>query len=408
MKIYQVGGAVRDRLMGIEPHDIDYVVIGATPQELIAKGFHQVGKNFPVFINPENGFEYALARKEIKIGPKHTDFEFVFSPSTTLEEDMERRDFTCNALAYDEESKTIIDYHNGKEDIKNKILRAVNPSHFIEDPLRVLRLCRFAAQLDFTPDQGTLELASKMVAQNTLQYLSAERLWQEIYKALQTSHFEKFIITARQCGALKEILPEIELLFQTPERTDFHPEGNSGAHTLLCLKQVTEAAAKIKFAVLLHDIGKTLTPKDILPSHHNHDHAGLEIIKKICSRLKIPNDFRDFALLCCKQHMKLHLVRQMRLGTLVDFASAFLKNSTLKDFIEVCHADFLGRDYHITDEEKSTFKQNADFLRKVVDILKNIKASDMPNFNQMPKDKIFAEKFRQFQISVLKQFLNKS
>ena len=410
MKIYQVGGAVRDKLMGITPHDIDYVVVGADAQELLDKGFHQVGKGFPVFINPKNGSEYALARKEIKTGQKHTDFKFIFDKTITLKEDIERRDFTCNALAYDEENDIIIDYHNGEKDIKNKLLRVVNPKHFVEDPLRVLRLCRFAAQLDFTPTQDTLELASKMVAQGMLQHLSAERLWQEIYKALQTPRFEKFIMVARQCNALKEILPEVELLFQTPERTDFHPEGNSGDHTMLCLKQVANNSAKIKFATLLHDIGKTLTPKEILPSHHLHEISGLELIKNICRRLKVPNDLRNFALLCCKQHMKLHLVQKMRAGTMVNFTLALLKQPyDLEDFITVCKADFFGRAYICSAEECSDFKANELYLKKAADVLKEIKASNMPNFNEIPKDKTFAEKFRQYQIQQLQlRFIKKS
>ena len=407
MKIYQVGGAVRDKVMNVRPQDIDYVVVGATIDEMKKMGFHQVGKNFPVFINPQNGSEYALARKERKTGNKHNEFEFIFDPSVTLKEDLERRDFTCNALAYDEETQEIIDEYNGLNDIKNKCLRAVNPTHFVEDPLRVLRLCRFTAQLDFTPTKKTLDLASRMVKEGMLQHLSSERIWQEILKALQTPRFEKFIETARTCEALKEILPEVEMLFQTPERTDFHPEGNSGAHTLLCLKQVAQSSAIIKFAVLLHDIGKTQTPKEILPSHHNHDYAGLELIKKICFRLKIPNEFKNFALLCCKQHMKLYLIRQMRLGTLVDFASNFLREDILESFISVCHADFFGRAYQISDEEKEIFLKNTTFLQKVTTILKDIKASDMPNFNEIPKDKDFAEHFRQYKIHQLKLRLSK-
>ena len=407
MKIYQVGGAVRDKLMGLTPHDTDYVVVGATPQELLSLGFHQVGKDFPVFISPKNKCEYALARKEIKTGNKHTDFEFVFDNTVTLADDLERRDFTCNALAYDEETNTIIDLHNGQQDIKNKLLRTVNPTHFVEDPLRVLRLCRFAAQLDFTPTQDTLELASSMVVQGMLQHLSAERIWQEIYKALQTPHFDKFIVIARQCGALKEILPELELLFQTPERLDFHPEGNSGEHTLLCLRQIPQASAKIKFATLLHDIGKTLTPKEILPSHHNHETSGLPLIRQICQRLKVPNDFKNFALLCCKQHMKLFLVQKMRLGTLVDFVLSLSGlPSNLQDFITVCRADFFGRACSISDKDTDFFNANGAYLKKVAAILKNIKASDIPNFASIPKDKTFAEKLKQYQISVLKKSLD--
>ena len=216
MKIYQVGGAVRDKLMNRSPQDIDYVVVSSTPEEMLNKGFKQVGKNFPVFINPTNKCEYALARKEIKTGNKHTDFKFIFDESVSLEEDLMRRDFTCNAIALDEETSQIIDPFNGANDIKNKILKHINSKHFIEDPLRILRMCRFAAQLNFDIAPKTFLLATQMVSDGLLKYLSPERIWQEILKALQTNNFELFITAAQQCGALQQILPEIVSLFSIP------------------------------------------------------------------------------------------------------------------------------------------------------------------------------------------------
>lgn len=403
MKIYQVGGAVRDKLMGIPAHDTDYVVVGATPQQMLEEGYKQVGKDFPVFINPQNQCEYALARKEIKTGPKHTDFKFIFSPDITLSEDLKRRDFTCNALAFDEETGTIFDEHNGIEDIKNKILRHVNTEHFVEDPLRVLRLCRFAAQLGFEIATETLDLAKQMVNSGMLDYLTPERIWQEIFKALKTFRVDKFIETARACGALKIILPEIDHLFDTPERLDFHPEGNSGAHTLLCLKQAANETPLVKFAVLTHDVGKALTPKETLPSHHKHDFNGLEVIRGLCQRLKVPNRFKDFALAACANHMKLHLIRQMRPGKVVDFVAVLTGNhqNDIDNFIAVCRADYFGRSREINADEKNEFENSAAYLRQAAQILTPLKASDMPDFDTLPKDNLLKEKFKNFKIQKL-------
>lgn len=402
MKIYQVGGSVRDKIMNLSSHDIDYVVIGSTIEEMLSLGFKQVGKDFPVFINPQDGSEYALARKEQKSGNKHGDFKFEFSSSISLKEDLIRRDFTCNALAIDSNTNQIIDYFNGQKDIREGILRHISP-HFVEDPLRVLRMCRFAAQLNFNIAPETMSLARQMVKDNMLAHLSAERIWQEIYRALETKNFDIFISAMQECGALAKIMPEVATLFSTPERLDYHPEGNSGAHTLLCLKNVALQSPKIKFATLLHDIGKTLTPKNVLPHHPGHDENGLILIKDLCSRLKVPNEYKNFALLCCQKHMKLHLVRQMRVSTLVDFASSLGKE--IDDFITVCQADFLGCGYKISQQEQQEFAKDASFLQQAYKILSDIKATDMPNFGTLPKDQSFGLRFREFKISVLKHRL---
>ena len=220
MKIYQVGGSVRDRLRGRQPQDYDYVVTGASPEEMLARGFVRVGKDFPVFLHPESKEEYALARKEIKTGCGHADFSFIFNPSVTLEEDLERRDFTCNAIAFDPQTDEYFDPFNGRKDIENRVLRHINTEHFQEDPLRVLRLCRFAAQLNFTPAPETLELVARMTAEGQLVHLSAERIWKELEKALRFPDFPRFVQTARTCGALEAVLPEVNRLWNTPERTD--------------------------------------------------------------------------------------------------------------------------------------------------------------------------------------------
>ncbi len=407
MKIYQVGGCVRDMLRGKKPQDFDYVVTGSSPQEMLALGYIEVGKSFPVFLHPQTKEEYALARKEIKTGPRHQDFKFIFSPDVSLEQDLERRDFTCNAIAYDPCNKTFIDPFNGKKDIQNKILRHINSEHFQEDPLRILRLCRFTAQLDFTPAPETIELVKRMTSSGMLSYLSPERIWKELEKALQFATFNNFLLTARTCGVLKFLLPEVEQLWHTPERTDYHPEGNSGDHTLLTLQQAQSGNALVRFALLFHDIGKTVTPANILPSHHKHEQNGLDIIRRICRRLKIPNNYRDFALFVCRNHMKFYKISEMRISTLTDFAEevAHLGSYGIENYIMVCKADAFGNLAPHTDEKETAFLTNEKKLRSVIKIITSSKATDMPNFALLPKDENFREKFRQYKIHLVKEFL---
>ena len=407
MKVYQVGGSVRDMLRGQNPQDYDYVVTQSSMQEMLSQGYIQVGKSFPVFLHPETKEEYALARKEIKTGSRHQDFQFIFSADVTLEEDLERRDFTCNAIAYDVENKVFIDPFNGRKDIENKILRHINSEHFQEDPLRILRLCRFSAQLDFTPAPETLELTKKMTESGMLSYLPPERIWKELEKALQFSHFDKFLDTARACGVLKILLPEVEQLWHTPEEKKWHPEGNSGKHTILTLKQIHSDNGLVRFALLLHDIGKTTTPKNILPSHHNHEQNGLEIIRNICNRLKVPNHYRDFALFVCRNHMKFYKISEMRIATLTDFAEevAHLEHKDIDNYIMACKADTFGNLTPHTEEKEKIFTQNEKKLRSVIKIITSVKATEMPNFENLPKDEHFKEKFRQYKISQVKKQL---
>lgn len=400
MKIYQVGGSVRDMLRGEQPQDYDYVVVGSDINEMLALGFIQVGKDFPVFLHPETKEEYALARKEIKTGPRHTDFEFVFDASVSLIDDLERRDFTCNAIAYDQESQIFIDPFNGQQDISNHILRHVNTEHFQEDPLRILRLCRFSAQLGYHTAPQTLVLVTQMTQAGMLDHLTPERVWKELEKALRFSTFPEFVRTARSCGALGVILPEVERLWNTPERTDYHPEGNSGEHTLLTLQQATSASSLVRFALLLHDIGKTITPAEILPSHHFHEINGLELIENICHRLHAPNSYRDFALMASKNHMKLCKVFEMRIGSLVDFCEEVsrLGTTNMDNFIEVCRADMYGCQRVIMAEEEALFATNVTKLQQVSQLLQPIRATDMPNYEKLPKDENFGKLYREYRI----------
>ena len=405
VKVYQVGGSVRDMVLERPPHDLDYVVVGATVKEMEDLGFKQVGKDFPVFFFFFTKDEYALARKEIKTGDKHTDFEFVFDPSISLEDDLQRRDFTCNALAYDVDKNQMVDLVGGVKDIQNKIIRHVNSEHFIEDPLRVLRMCRFAAQLDFEIAPETMRLATKMVKAGMLNHLTAERIWKETEKALASENFYKYIKTARDCGALSIILPEVDKLWSIPERVDYHPEGNSGAHTMLVLQKYKGNNPIINFALLLHDIGKTETPQDILPAHHNHEKRGDLLINQICCRLKVPNEFKNFALLACKNHMKFHQVKNMKVAKVFDFvnevSNKYKDRQLLENMIEICRCDTFGRDFNISQDEMKDFDLCCSRCRKVFDKISKIKAQDMPNFNELPKDKRFKDLYRQYRLKEL-------
>ena len=400
MQIFLVGGAVRDMVLGLPPHDSDYVVFGATPQQMLDRGFQRVGKDFPVFLHPQTHDEYALARKEVKTGDKHTDFKFVFGPQITPAEDMQRRDFTCNALMYDPESQKIIDLVGGVQDIQNRVIRHVNTEHFIEDPLRVLRMCRFAAKLDFDIAPETMKLAQDMTKTGMLKHLTSERIWKEIETALNTEHFDKFILTMRECGALNVVLPEVNKLWQIPERTDYHPEGNSGAHTILVLQQGYNLSPKIKFALLLHDIGKIQTPPDILPRHIGHDKAGVPLIEQICQRLKVPNQYRDFAVLVAENHMKFHCVPQMRNSKLVDFLGKLTDNfrngKQMIDFMRACKCDSYGHGNAQTADKNADVFAAAERCLHNFKIQRALKAADMPGFKTLPRDRTFKTRLLEY------------
>lgn len=409
MKIYQVGGCVRDMLLNKQPYDIDHVVVGATIKEMLDKGFLQVGKNFPVFLHPVTKQEYALARKEQKIGNKHTDFEFVFTPDITLAEDMQRRDFTINALAKDTNTGQIVDTVNGISDLEHKIIRHVNSEHFPEDPLRVLRMCRFAAKLDFSIASETMALAKQMVKSGMLLHLPPERIWMEVQKALETNHFEKFVRTAKECGALKVILPEIDKLWNIPEKLIYHPEANSGEHCMLALRKGENLLPKAKFALLLHDVGKIHTPKDVLPSHIGHDKNGIDIINNICKRLVVPNEYKKMALLVCKNHMKFALLPQMRISKKIDIISdislAFKSRETMEEFIDICRCDMLGRAKNIETANSDNFENAVKISRKIFNLAKDIHATDMPDFALLTKDKNFKQKYKEY---VIKRILEQT
>jgi len=374
-KVYLVGGAVRDLLLGREPHDRDYVVVGSTIDEMLAKGYKQVGKDFPVFLD-EDGDEYALARKERKSGDKHGDFEFDFNSNVTLEEDVLRRDFTVNALAMDD-CGNVIDYVDGKYDIKPHLLRAVRPETFVEDPLRVFRAARFSAQLDFEVEPLTKRLCWKMTQEGMLKHLSAERVWKELEKALQPGYAShKFFELLLEIHALDDWFPEFVDLANAKEQKKFHWSENSFKHTMIALQRVRDCSPVVKFAVAVHDLGKGNTPEDILPKHIGHDLRGLALIDALCDRLKAPNEYRDFAKTFCKNHMRCHKMGQMKLAKQYDLVRClsdnFKNGDILDDFINCTYADTFGEEVPSEYNDDSKFFAMCDRMRQIFNIMHGV------------------------------------
>jgi len=364
MKTYLVGGAVRDSLLGIPIKERDWVVVGATVKQMLDQGFKPVGKEFPVFLHPKTKDEYALARTEKKVARGYHGFEFQADPNVTLEEDLKRRDLTINAMAQNKDG-TIIDLFNGQQDLKNKILRHVSKA-FAEDPVRILRVARFASRFfDFTIAPQTIQLMRKMVQAGEVDALIAERVWQELERALSEKHPERFIEVLRECGALKIIFPEIDNLFGVPNPADWHPEIDSGIHTLMTLQQAVKLTGDpvIRFAVLVHDVGKAKTTKELLPKHHGHGKAGVAIVKSMCEQLHIPRKYQDLAELVTQYHGQCHKVDEYSpkaiLG-LLERLDAFRRPERFEKFIIACEADIRGR----KGFEKEAYPQ-ADLLRKI-------------------------------------------
>jgi tRNA nucleotidyltransferase (CCA-adding enzyme) len=378
MKIYLVGGAVRDALLQIPIKDKDFLVVGATANEMASLGYHQVGKDFPVFLHPKTQQEYALARIERKTGIGYDGFSCDASATVTLEEDLLRRDLTINALAQDEQGN-IYDPYGGQADLNNKLLRHVSDA-FIEDPLRVLRVARFAARLHslgFTIAKETLALMSNISQGGELDALTPERVWQECDKALNTDNPQVFFQVLRDCGALKALFPEIDNLFGIPQPEKWHPEIDTGIHTLLTLKQAALLSddISVRFAALVHDLGKALSPKEHLPKHHGHGQKGLGLIKQLCQRLRVPNDCKELALLVSDQHQNIHNAFALKASTvnsLFDKGDFWRKPQRLEKLLQVCKADLRGR----TGFENNPYPQ-ADYLLACFELAKGIPVSDI-------------------------------
>jgi tRNA nucleotidyltransferase (CCA-adding enzyme) len=349
MQIYLVGGAVRDKLLGLPVIEKDWVVLGETPKSMIKEGFKPVGKDFPVFLHPQSHDEYALARTERKTAPGYKGFIVHASPDVSLEQDLIRRDLTINAIAMTPEG-ALIDPYGGQRDLENKIFRHISPA-FAEDPVRILRVARFAARyqhLGFTLAEETRELMQAMVVAGEVDYLVPERVWAELFKALKESSPSAFFYTLKSCTALEKIFPEINALFGIPQPEQYHPEIDTGLHSMLCLEQAVLLSSnpEVRFAALVHDLGKGMTPKENWPHHYGHEKIGLPILEKLCARLRVPNAFRALAMHVMQYHTHCHKVFELRASTLTDVLialGAFKPNNTLADFLLACEADAKGR-----------------------------------------------------------------
>jgi tRNA nucleotidyltransferase (CCA-adding enzyme) len=349
MKIYRVGGAVRDRLLGEPPGDADWVVVGATQADMLDRGFRQVGADFPVFLHPETGEEYALARTERKTGRGYHGFDLDASADVTLDQDLARRDLTINAIAEDQDGQ-LIDPHGGAADIAARRLRHVSDA-FVEDPVRVLRAARFAARfahLGFELADETLELMTEMARNGEVDALVPERVWQETLKALTTNSPQTFFKVLRDCGALKVIFPEIDALFGVPQSARWHPEIDTGRHLLMVVEQATRLSAdtRVRFAALTHDLGKGATPRDEWPSHKGHEERSVALLKALCDRLRVPNEYRELAFIVARDHGRCHRALEMRANTVVrllEECDAYRRPDRFELFLLACEADARGR-----------------------------------------------------------------
>ena len=402
MKVYEVGGAVRDDILGLPIRERDYVVVGATPKQMFDLGYRQVGRDFPVFLHPWTGAEYALARTERKTGSGHQGFDFDASAEVTLEEDLLRRDLTINAIARDSDG-SLIDPYGGQRDIDARVLRHVS-SAFTEDPLRVLRVARFAARFDglgFSIADETLALMREIADSGELATLSAERIWQETEKALVTSSPQTFIRVLRDCGALVRVFPEVDRLFGIPQPPKWHPEIDTGLHTLMCLEQSVTLSDDpiVRFAVLVHDLGKGTTPKDVLPRHIGHEQRSVKLIAKLGERLRVPKRYLALANSVARYHGMAHKVDELRPDTLLKMLTgigALRDASVLEDFIAACTADVRGR----TGLEDSPYPQGQR-MRTALAAAAAVTGDDVADRSLEGKD--FGDKLTELRVAAIRR-----
>ena len=378
MEIYLVGGFIRDQLLGLETKDRDWVVVGANPEDLLKLNYRPVGKDFPVFLHPETNEEYALARTERKTAAGYNGFSFHAAPDVTLEEDLIRRDLTINAIAQSSEGE-LFDPYNGQADIEARILRHVSPA-FVEDPVRILRVARFAARfadLGFTIADETQKLMAEMVNNGEVDALVPERVWQETMRALTEKTPSRFFEVLRDCGALKKLFPEINQLWGVPQTAEYHPEIDSGIHTMMVLTQAAKLSddPKVRFAALVHDLGKGTTPKNKWPKHIDHESRGVPLVEALCNRYRIPNDYRELAIIVTKYHLHYHRAAELRDATFLktlDAIDAFRRPERFELFLLACEADSRGR----TGYEDKYFDQ-PDIYRKVFNAAKAIDTKEL-------------------------------
>ena len=402
MKTYLVGGAVRDELLGYPFKEKDWVVVGATIDDMITAGYQQVGKDFPVFLHPKTKEEHALARTERKTAAGYKGFEVHASPEVTLEEDLIRRDLTINAIAKDETGE-FIDPYDGITDINNKILRHVSDA-FAEDPVRILRIARFMARyahLGFSVASDTMVLMQNMVAAGEVDALVPERVWQEMEKALSERTPMSFIETLRECGALKRILPELDCLWGVPQPKEHHPEIDTGIHTMMVLEQACKLSddPQVRFAALVHDLGKGATPKDEWPRHINHEARGADIVKIVCQRLRIPNDYRDLAERTARFHLHYHRALELKPATVVktlEQLDAFRKPERFEKFLLASEADARGRPGY----ENKNLPQ-ADYFRQTLAVSREVNVSELRDLGF--ENMALANKIKEVRIDAVKK-----
>ncbi|OQW87200.1 MAG: multifunctional CCA tRNA nucleotidyl transferase/2'3'-cyclic phosphodiesterase/2'nucleotidase/phosphatase [Rhodoferax ferrireducens] len=357
MQIYLVGGAVRDALLGLPVQDRDWVVVGATPEQMLAQGFSAVGKDFPVFLHPQTHEEYALARTERKTAPGYHGFAIHAAPDVTLEDDLARRDITINAIAASPDwirargqfdAKDLIDPFHGRQDLANKVFRHVSPA-FREDPVRILRVARFAARFaDFSVAPETQTLMRDMVDSGEVDHLVPERVWQELSRGLMEAAPSRLFAVLRDCGALKRLLPEVDRLWGVPQRADYHPEIDTGVHLMMVLDMAArlQAPLAVRFACLGHDLGKGTTPADILPRHLGHEERSAQLLKGVCARLRVPVDCRELADVVAREHGNIHRCLDFSasaLTRLLERCDALRKPQRMADILLACECDARGR-----------------------------------------------------------------
>lgn len=385
MQVYLVGGAVRDQLLGHPYHEKDYVVVGATPAQMLDLGYQPVGKDFPVFLHPKTKEEYALARTERKSGTGYHGFDFHTDISVTLEQDLIRRDLTINAMAMDDAGQ-IYDPYGGQQDLNNRVLRHVSDA-FVEDPLRVLRIARFAARYTsagFVIADETLALMQRLTESGELNALTPERVWKETSRALTERHADVYFEVLRQCGALKVLFPEIDALYGIPQRPEYHPEIDCGIHTMMSLQQACRQnySLDVRFAVLVHDLGKALTPVEELPRHIMHEERGIKPVNDLCDRLKVPTYTKQLALAVCKEHLKCHQAFNLKPGTLwrlLQRLDVLRRPERVEAFVQACECDSRGR----LGLEDRAYPQ-AQYVLDAMQIVRAIKAQDLPADIQGP------------------------
>ena len=375
MKIYCVGGAVRDELLGLKVTDRDYVVVGATPQDMLRLGFKPVGKDFPVFLHPKSHEEYALARTERKTARGYKGFKIHAAPDVTLEDDLARRDLTINAIAKDDRGR-IVDPYGGVKDLKAGVLRHISPA-FAEDPVRILRVARFAARFGFDVAKETLDLMRAMTQNGEVDALVAERVWQELAKGLMEAKPSRMFEVLRQCSALNKILPEVDRLFGVPQPTEYHPEIDTGAHIMLVIDYAASKnfSLPVRFAALTHDLGKGVTPRSQWPHHPGHEARSVELVKALCKRIKVPAACRDLALLAAKYHGEAYRAQDLKPATLVRLLQAldaFRKPQRFVEFLEACGCDFHGR----TGFETRLYPQ-AEYLQNALRAAQSVNAGEI-------------------------------